>query len=207
MAEDDKNGPAPDDGSPETKLQRMLESRWDPGRMSRFMRSSETSRSRGLDFSQRSRFEGRLGVDLSNVKIFSGELAEEITTAHGAEALTVGDTGMILMKNSASFAPGSAAATALLAHELTHVAQSKPSAVSFKKTSRTLAEENESEAEAEEHEADVMEEETGTKEKTQADKDAGKRNSSEKIFEAVLKLMEEETFMQGLRLGGRSGTR
>src|SRR5829696_4320717 len=114
--EDDKSGGADAISGmpPEERMAKALESKWDPSKMSRFMRASEGSRAQRLDASQRGRFEGRLGVDLGDVRIFSGELAQEITRAHNAEALTVGDTGMILMRNSASAVPGTAAGTALL---------------------------------------------------------------------------------------------
>src|SRR5688500_14988623 len=104
MAEDDKRDP--EEGlAPEDRLQKVLESRWDPSKMSSFMRASKASSGQRLSAHERGRFEGRLGVDLGDVRIFSGELAEEITRAHNAEALTVGDTGMILMRNSTRFSP------------------------------------------------------------------------------------------------------
>src|SRR5262245_10276618 len=132
MADEEKRPGEIDNTPPEQQLQKVLEARWDPSKLSRFMRSSETSRGQALDYSQRSRFEAKLGANFSNVRVFTGELAEEITRAHGAEALTVGDSGIILMRNSSKFMPGSAQGTALLAHELTHVAQARPSAISFK---------------------------------------------------------------------------
>ncbi len=211
MAQDDKGPAAGSDNTqaPETRLQEVLADRWDPGKMSRFMRSS-ASKSQRLDLSQRNRFEGRYGVNLGDVRIFSGELAEEITHAHGAEALTVGDTGMILMRQSSAFAPGSAAGTALLAHELAHVAQARPTALSFKKTSRLLAEEDESEEEAEEHEEEVLAEELGLAPpaaEEPAKKDAGDRARKEKIFEAVRKMFEEDVFLMNLRLGARADSK
>lgn len=210
MAEDDKSGdPGGQGGAPEDRLHKVLEDRWDPGKLSRFMKGSAGSKSQRLDHSQRSRFEGRFGVDLGDVRIFSGELAEEITRAHGAEALTVGDTGMILMRQSAAFAPGSSAGTALLAHELAHVAQAKPTALSFKKTSRELAEEDASEEEAEEHEEDVRAEEQGgaaaARGRSQADKDQGERERREEIFSKVLEMFEAELSTSALRTGVSRG--
>jgi hypothetical protein len=209
MAEDDKRPESQYDGPPDQRLQQMLENRWDPGKLSKFMRGS-SSKSQKLDMSQRGRFEKRLGVDLGDVRIFTGELAEEITRAHGAEALTVGDTGMILMRNSGAFTPGSAAGTALLAHELTHVAQAKPSSISFKKTQRTLAEEDESEAEAEEVEEETRAEETGgaPQKESQADKDSKSRDRKEAIYKRVLEMFEEDVFLNTLRMGmARTETR
>src|SRR5687767_7746677 len=123
MADDPKQGgsgepPLDPSISPEQNLEQVLTARWDPGKLSGFLRASSRSKGQSLDYGQRSRFEERLGVDLGHVKIYSGELAEEITRAHNAEALTIGDTGMVLMRQSSSFAPGTAAGQALLAHEL-----------------------------------------------------------------------------------------
>jgi hypothetical protein len=205
MADDDKTGPGgPEEGTPEERLTKVLESRWDPGKMSAFMRASKASSGQRLDAHSRGRFEGRLGVDLGDVRIFSGELAEEITRAHGAEALTIGDTGMILMRNSGRFGPGTAQGTALLAHELTHVAQARPAAVARKAVNQELAEEDESEEEAEEHEAQVLAEEMGEMPppgESSADKDNKEKDRKEKIKEKVLELMKEDDYLSSLRSG------
>jgi hypothetical protein len=204
MAEDGKTPGEPEQEQvePEQRLEKVLESRWDPGKISQFMRASSASRGQRLDATSRSRFERRLGVDLGDVRVFSGELAEEITRAHNAEALTVGDTGMILMRNSATFAPGSAAGTSLLAHELTHVAQAKPS-IMRKAVDTDLAEEDESEEEAEEHEREVLAEELGMpgEADSQADKDEKERERKEKIKEKVLELMADDVWGQDMRVG------
>jgi uncharacterized protein DUF4157 len=213
MANNDKDppggAPPPSAGSlgGEDRFSQALQSRWDPAKISSFMKASSGDRAQRLDMSQRSRFEKRLGVDLGHARVFSGELAEEITRAHNAEALTIGDTGMILMRPSATYAPGTAAGTALLAHELTHVAQARPTTVSRKKTATDLAQEDESEEEAEEHEAEVHAEETGKKGsesawKTQADKGESERARLERIKDKVLELMEEDEWMHYLRGGG-----
>jgi hypothetical protein len=203
MAEDDKKGPD-DELNPEERLQKVLEARWDPGKMSAFIRSSKASSSTRLDAHSRGRFEGRLGVDLGDVRIFSGELAEEITRAHNAEALTVGDTGMILMRGSGKYAPGSAQGTALLAHELTHVAQSRPHAISRLAGETDLADKDESEAEAEEQQAQVLAEELGVSApapESSADKDNKDKDRKEKIKEKVLELLREDEMVSQLRSG------
>jgi hypothetical protein len=188
--------------NPQERMADVLASRWDPGKISRFMRGSQSSRGQRLDATHRHRFEKRLGVDLGDVRIFSGELAEEITRAHGAEALTVGDTGMILMRQSSRFAPGSAAGTALLAHELTHVAQAKPS-IMRKAPEADLAEEDESEEEAEQQEAEVLAEELGMigEKESQSDKDEKERERKEKIREKVIELWQQDDWAFYTRLG------
>jgi hypothetical protein len=203
MAKDDKpTGPDADaDLAPEARLEKMLAARWDPAKLSKFLKSS--GRGTALDASHRGRFEKRLGVDLGNVRIFTGELAEEITAAHGAEALTVGDTGMIVMRQSAKFAPGSAAYTSLLAHELTHVAQAKPDALSRKATSAQQSQVDSSEQEAQQQEAEVLAEELGLNSllPTDADKGEKKKSKREKLTERVMQIMQDEQYLEDLRSG------
>ena len=204
MAKDDDDDK--DDAlSPDDKLHKLLEARWDPSKISSLVRSQETSRGQKLDLSQRSRFERRLGVDLGDVRIFSGELAEEITRAHNAEALTVGDTGMIIMRQSTKFAQGSAAATALLAHELTHVAQARPDAMARKSVSAQQGQMEASEQEAEHHEAQVMAEELGMPQlkPSEGDKDSAEREKKEQLLALVVKIMEEDEYITLLRSGSR----
>ncbi|HKA87193.1 MAG TPA: DUF4157 domain-containing protein [Haliangiales bacterium] len=190
-----------DSASPEEKLRKVLEARWDPSKLSTLMRAQEGgSRGQRLDLSQRSRFERRLGVDLGDVRIFSGELAEEITKAHNAEALTIGNTGMILMRGSADYSMLGAKGTALLAHELTHVAQAKPSAIARKAVTAELAEESESEAEAERHEAAVLHEEAGG-EKHETDKSEKAEKRKQELLQKVLKLYEEDVLAATMRIG------
>jgi uncharacterized protein DUF4157 len=189
MADNEKD--KDDLANSEDRFSKILEARWDPNRISRFMKGSQGTRGQGLDMTQRSRFERRLGVDLGNVRIFSGELAEEITRAHGAEALTVGDTGMILMRQSTAFSPGS------------------PDAISRKAVEKDLAAGNveESEAEAEEHEAEVLAEEMGqpSQNLTAADKGQNERDRRDQIRDRVMELIEEEMFMDDLRMGREVG--
>jgi hypothetical protein len=189
--------------SPEARLQSVLASKWDPGKLSKFLKASSSSSGKALDMTHRARFEKRLGVDLGNVRIFTGELAEEITRAHGAEALTVGDTGMILMRQSAKFTPGSAAYTALLAHELTHVAQAKPDAVSAKGTQAQQSQVTDSEKEAEAHEAEVMAEELGLGhlKPTDAQKSGSREIKKQKLLYLVLKYLEDQERLDAMRSG------
>ncbi len=97
--------------------------RWDPRQLLRTVgRGAGTGTP--LDATTRGKFERRLGVDLGGVRVYTGEFAEKVTTRHGAEAVTVGGTGMIFMSGSPDRSPATSAGRALLAHELTHVAQS-----------------------------------------------------------------------------------
>src|SRR3977135_2213147 len=78
-----------------------------------------------LEHSIRAKYEKRFGVDLGHVRIYTGEFAEEFNRQRAAYAVTIGSTGMILMGGSPDKSMGSAAGQALLAHELTHVAQAE----------------------------------------------------------------------------------
>jgi hypothetical protein len=99
-----------------------LARKYDPERLLRMM-SSRAGKGTRLDQSIRAKYEQRFGVDLGHVRIYTGEFAEEFNRKRGAYAVTIGATGMILMGNSPDKSMGSAAGQALLAHELTHVAQ------------------------------------------------------------------------------------
>lgn len=96
--------------------------RWDPSQISKMV----TRRGGGgqpLDALTRARYERQFGVDLGGVRIYTGAFAEHVTRQHSAEAVTVGGTGMIFMAGTPDRSPATAAGKALLAHELTHVAQ------------------------------------------------------------------------------------
>lgn len=99
-----------------------LARKYDPERMLKMV-SKRAGRGESLEHSVRSKYERRFGVDLGHVRIYTGEFAEEFNRQRNAYAVTVGATGMIMMGNSPDKSMGSAAGQALLAHELTHVAQ------------------------------------------------------------------------------------
>jgi hypothetical protein len=101
-----------------------LARKYDPERMLRMI-SRRAGKGEQLDHQLRSKYEKRFGVDLGHVRIYTGEFAEEFNRKRNAYAVTVGSTGMILMGGSPDKAMGSVAGQALLAHELTHVAQAK----------------------------------------------------------------------------------
>jgi hypothetical protein len=96
--------------------------KYDPERLLKMI-ARRAGRGESLDHSVRSKYERQFGVDLGHVRVYTGEFAEEFNRRRDAYAVTVGATGMILMGGSPEKSPGSAAGQALLAHELTHVAQ------------------------------------------------------------------------------------
>lgn len=96
--------------------------KYDPERLLGMV-SKRAGRGQTLDQSIRAKYEKRFGVDLGHVRIYTGEFAEEFNRQRSAYAVTIGSTGMILMGGSPDRAMSSSAGQALLAHELTHVAQ------------------------------------------------------------------------------------
>lgn len=113
---------APEDLSDD--LAAEIAERWDPERLLKLV-ATRAGKGEQLDATLRNRYEKKLGVDLSHVRIYTGEFAQEFNKQHSAEAVTIGNTGMILMGGSAEKSMAQAAGHALLAHELTHVAQAQ----------------------------------------------------------------------------------
>ncbi len=115
-----------DDKDPREKraedLTDELARKYDPERLLRIM-SKRAGRGDALEHSVRQKYEKRFGVDLGHVRVYTGEFAEQFNRQRSAYAVTVGATGMILMGNSPEKSMASASGQALLAHELTHVAQ------------------------------------------------------------------------------------
>jgi hypothetical protein len=120
-AEQEARTGSPDRDRPED-LTDELARKYDPDRMLRMV-SKRAGRGDALEHSVRAKYERRFGVDLGHVRIYTGEFAEEFNRQRNAYAVTVGATGMIMMGNSPDKSMGSASGQALLAHELTHVAQ------------------------------------------------------------------------------------
>ena len=101
-----------------------LARKYDPERLLRMV-AKRAGKGEALEHSVRSKYERQFGVDLGHVRVFSGEFAEEFNKKRDAYAVTIGSTGMVLMGGSAERSLGSSAGEALLAHELTHVAQAQ----------------------------------------------------------------------------------
>lgn len=111
-----------DDRERRLALSDEIARRWDPSMISKAV-SKRGSAGQPLDALTRARYERQLGVDLGDVRIHTGPFAEHVTRQHTAEAVTVGGTGMIFMRGTPDRSPATVSGQALLAHELTHVAQ------------------------------------------------------------------------------------
>lgn len=101
-----------------------LARKYDPERLLRMV-AKRAGKGETLEHSVRHKYEKKFGVDLGHVRVYSGEFAEEFNRKRDAYAVTIGSTGMVLMGGSADRAMGSSSGEALLAHELTHVAQAQ----------------------------------------------------------------------------------
>lgn len=118
--EDDRERP---DEVERPALSDEIARRWDPSMISKMV-GRRGGAGQPLDALTRARYERQFGVDLGGVRIHTGPFAEHVARQHSAEAVTVGGTGMIFMAGTPDRSPVTAAGQALLAHELTHVAQS-----------------------------------------------------------------------------------
>src|SRR5262245_35631026 len=110
----------PQDEEPRVTLDQEIALKYDPAALSRLV-MRDAGRGERLDLHTRMEMERRLGGDFSSVRVFRGPLAEEITARYRADAVTVGGTEMILVREGWRGNQQSAAGKALLAHELTHV--------------------------------------------------------------------------------------
>jgi len=135
-----------------------LTRKYDPERLLKLIQR-RAGKGEALDLSIRNKYERRFGVDLGHVRVFTGEFAEEFNKQRSAHAVTVGSTGMILMGGSAEKGMAGSAGQALLAHELTHVAQAQAQRNQggglYRKAAEAMPFTEEHEAEAEAHEEDV----------------------------------------------------
>jgi hypothetical protein len=165
-----------------------LARKYDPERMLRMV-SRRAGKGESLDHSIRAKYEKRFGVDLGHVRVYSGEFAEEFNRKRNAYAVTIGSTGMILMGNSPDKSMGSASGQALLAHELTHVAQAHRGL--HRKASfdggMPFTEEHEAEAEEVEH---SVEHDAGASTHAATEAGAAKIASKEALDRAISEITE-----------------
>ena len=166
------------------RLSDELAKKYDPERLLRVI-AKRAGRGESLDHSLRMRYERRFGVDLSHVRVYTNEFAEQFNKQRNSFAVTVGGTGMILMGNSPERAAHTAAGQSLLAHELTHVAQ-QARGLHFKGSDGGMPTAHEQEAEAVEAEVQA-EEEGGASESTAAAANEGtNKMAADKAKEQVL---------------------
>jgi hypothetical protein len=202
---DDHSDEHPEEGeaSPDSLSDELIK-RYDPRRLLQMV-SKRAGKGERLDLATRSKFERRLGVDLSDVRIYTGEFAEQVTRQHNAEAVTIGATGMVLMGGSPHKSSVTAQGRALLAHELTHVAQKAPSlhrAAMYGDISEFT---KEHEIEAEAHELAELQADSGLKTDAGPESEISEIEYIQARFEAVLlrvlELFEEDERLDSVRNG------
>jgi hypothetical protein len=188
-------------GESADRLSDELAKKYDPERLLKMM-SSRAGRGSSLDNTVRSRYERRFGVDLSHVRIITGEFAEKFNRDRNAHAVTIGSTGMILMGGTTDRSMASASGRALLGHELAHVAQSKRG-LHFKSNEAGMPFAEEHEREAEAHEADILAEEQGAKPQEPSAQQLKEKGEAQlrRVRDRVLEMMGEAGEMQLVRAG------
>ena len=179
-------------------LSQEIAQRWEPSRLSKLVVGGAGSGEK-LDLDTQSEMERRLGGRFSDVRIFRGAFAEAVTKAHRADAVTVANTGMILVREGPRSDPKTALGKALLAHELTHVSQAQ-------RGLHFALEGGESQGAAHEQEAEAVESQVHAEETAQAGQPArkgggGGRPNREQVVARVLELVEEWHRMERERRG------
>ncbi len=181
------------DADANTQLTDEIAKKYDPERLLKIV-SSRAGKGQSLEHDVRAKYEKRFGVDLGHVRVMTGSFAEEFTKQRSAYAVTVGGTGMILMGGSGDKGMHTRAGQALLAHELTHVAQQRRG-LSNKDFDSTHAQEHEQEAEEVEHEIEQGGDGSGVANISAAaakkDSEAKQKEKNEKIVEKVMDMVAD----------------
>ncbi len=188
-------------GSTEGSLSDEIARRWSPERLLKHV-SKRAGKGRPLDYMTRRRYERLFGVDLGDVRIYTGEFAQSVTRQHSAEAVTVGDTGMIMMRGLPERSPITREGEALLAHELTHVAQAK-GGIHPKSTGTGSTPLEGGEPEAEDVQQQVREDQGAdtTKEHDPEEIKRFRAKYLDHVYKRVFELLEEDERNQLLRNG------
>ena len=173
--------------------------RWEPSRLSKFVVGGAGSGEK-LDLGTQSEMERRLGGRFGDVRVFRGPFAEAVTRQHRADAVTIANTGMILVREGPRSDPKTALGKALLAHELTHVSQAQ-------RGLHFALEGGESQGAPHEREAEAVEQQVHAEETAQAHA-AGKGGAAggidrKAVVARVVELVEDWHRTQSERLGRR----
>jgi hypothetical protein len=181
-------------------LSQEIAQRWEPSRLSKLVVGGAGAGEK-LDLATQSEMEKRLGGRFGNVRVFRGPFAEAVTKAHKADAVTVANTGMILVREGPRSDPKTALGKALLAHELTHVSQAQ-------RGLHFALEGGGSQGAAHEQEAEAVESQVHAEETGQAGQPAqgqGKKGGVDRqqVVARVLELVEEFDRLETERRGPR----
>jgi len=206
VSEDDKDADALD-------INDELAKKYDPQRLLKII-GKRAGKGEALDASLRHKYEKRFGVDLGHVRIYTGEFAEEFNRRRESYAVTIGNTGMVVMGNSPDKSMASASGQALLAHELTHVAQQAKNSTGGlnRKSVGDMPFTHEHELEAEEHELAAYQEAIGSpltadqehahlSGKSKEESNNRLHDAIEKVKDRVIKQMGDAARAQQMRNG------
>jgi hypothetical protein len=204
--DDDKIDPAAESNEEERKrrtlqLSQEIAQRWDPSRLSKLV-VGEAGSGEKLDLATQSEMERRIGGRFADVRVFRGPFAEAVTRAHRADAVTIANTGMILVREGPRSDPKTALGKALLAHELTHVSQAQ-------RGLHFALEGGESQAAPHEQEAEAVERQVHADAGGQAKggggagKGGGKGVDKQAVIARVLELVDDARRTYEERLGRR----
>src|SRR5438309_7794926 len=180
-------------------LGQEIAQRWEPSRLSKFVVGGAGSGEK-LDLGTQSEMERRLGGRFGDVRVFRGPFAEAVTKQHKADAVTIANTGMILVREGPRSDPKTALGKALLAHELTHVSQAQRGLHFALEGGESQGAPHEQEAEAVEQQVHAAE--TG---QAQAGKQGGGGGGVDRaaVVARVIELVEDYQRTQAERLGRR----
>jgi hypothetical protein len=179
------------------QLSQEIAHKYDASRLSKLVVGDAGSGEK-LDLGTQSEMEKRLGGRFSDVRLFRGAFAEAVTKAHRADAVTIANTGMILVREGPRSDPKTALGKALLAHELTHVSQAQRGLHFALEGGESQGAAHEQHAEA--VESQVHAEATGQAAAKPAGGGAGKVDRHA-VIARVMELVEEETRLQQQRVG------
>ena len=179
-----------------------LAKKYDPKRLLSILGKSG-AKGDPLDASLRHKYEKKFGVDLGHVRIYTGEFAEEFNRRRESYAVTIANTGAVVMGNSPDKSMASASGQALLAHELTHVAQQSRGAGGglHRKSLTDMPFTHEHELEAEEHELAAYQDAIGSP--LTADQEhaklsgRAKQESDNRLHDGIEKIKERVIGMMG----------
>jgi hypothetical protein len=190
-----------------------LAKKYDPARLLKII-GKRAGAGEALDASLRNKYEKKFGVDLGHVRILTGEFAEEFNRRRESYAVTIANTGLVVMGNSPDKSMASASGQALLAHELTHVAQQAKGAGGglHRKGLTAMPFTQEHELEAEEHELAAYQEAIGSpltaeqehaklSGKSKEESDNRLHDAIDKIHKRVVDMMGEAARTQDMRNG------
>ncbi len=105
--------------------------KWQPEQILQILKN-RALKGEKLDMAERAKYERALGADFSDIQIYSGAIADQLTRAHRAKALTavVGDgseqTPVVLLRGDVARTKAhSIESQMILAHEFEHVKQAQ----------------------------------------------------------------------------------